>query len=73
MSARPTPPVPKIAYSATEAAEATGVAPDTIKRAIRAGQLKAKRTAIDSKGVPAGKYLILHTDLIAWLDGLEAA
>lgn len=65
--------LPKLSYSVAEAAKVTGVSPDTIKRAIRADLLKAKRSTIDKHGVPGGKYLILHGDLVAWLDGLEAA
>lgn len=64
----------KLAFSAAEAAEACGVSVDTIKRAIHSGSLKAKRTGIDPKtGLPAGKYLVLGTDLQSWLDELSAA
>jgi len=73
MSAKRASGLPKLSYSVAEAAEVTGVSPDTIKRAIRARHLKARRSAVDANGVPAGKYLIFHADLIAWLEGLEAA
>lgn len=64
----------RLAYSADEAAAECGVSPATIKKAIRAGSLKAKRSARnENTGEPAGKYLIFPTDLQAWLEGLDAA
>jgi transposase len=65
----------KLAYSIAEAAAAIGVSADTIKKAIHSTShpLAAKRTGKNDKGEPTGKYLILHDDLVAWLDGLEAA
>lgn len=65
----------KLAYSIAEAAAAVGVSPDTIKRAIHAekGALPARRSGVNDKGEPTGKYLILHDDLVAWLDGLAVA
>lgn len=65
----------KLAYTIDEAAEAVGVSPDTIRRAIRSTEhpLRAKRSGKDKNGLPAGKHLILAADLSAWLEGLDAA
>lgn len=65
----------KIAYTVAEAAEMVGLSPATIKRAIRAEKnpLPAKRSGEDAKGIPAGRYLILHDDLVSWVEGLRAA
>lgn len=57
--------VKKIAYSAREAAEATGVGLETIKRAVRSGDLPAAMPRID--GHQINKYVILASDLEAWL------
>lgn len=60
----------KLAYTRAEAAEACSVSEDTIKRAIRRGTLRAKRSGENG----GGKYLITATALQAWLeDGLEDA
>lgn len=55
----------KLAYSAREAAEATGIGIDTIKRAVRSGDLPAKFPRIDGREV--AKYVILADDLEAWI------
>lgn len=65
--------VEKLAYSREEAAEACGVSLTTIKQAIASGRLRAKRSGRNENGDPAGKYLILASDLQAWLEGMEAA
>jgi excisionase family DNA binding protein len=64
---------PRIALTREEAAQATGVSLDTIRRAIRAGHLKAKRSGKDADGNPSGKYLIRVSELEAWVDSLEDA
>lgn len=63
----------KLAFTREEAAHACGVSVDTIKRAIAKGHLRAKRSGVNDKGGPAGKYLILAADLQTWLDELSAA
>ena len=70
----------KLAFNANEAAVACGVSVDTIKKAIRSGALRAKRSGRLTKdsikgdaGDPAGRYLITETDLRSWLDSLEDA
>lgn len=61
--------VPKLALTRTEAAEAAGVKPVTIGRAIASGALKAKRTGKNG----GGNHLIRVADLEAWLESLEDA
>lgn len=46
-------------YSITQAAAATGRSPDSVRRAIRAGKLKATKH-------PTAGYRITDTDLEAW-------
>lgn len=72
--------IPRITLNVTEAATATGLSVDTIKAAIRRGELPARRSGRlkrDSNkgnaGDPAGRYLIRIKDLEAWIDGLEDA
>lgn len=60
---------PRLFLTRVEAAESCGVAPDTIRRAIKSGALRAKRTGKNG----GGKDLIRVTDLDAWFDGLEDA
>lgn len=61
-------------YGREEAARRAGVSIDTIRRAIRKGHLKAKRTGWDDeKQVATGRYLISDEDLRAWFDGLVDA
>lgn len=57
--------VKKLAYSVREAAEATGVGVDTVKRAIRSGDLPTKSPRVDGRRV--NKYVILAADLEAWI------
>jgi hypothetical protein len=63
----------KLAYSLFEAAEATGLSEDSLKQAIRRGDLKAKRSARSEDGDGVGKYILTATALNAWLDGLADA
>lgn len=63
----------KLAFNTEEAAEATGLSADTIKRAIRSGALRAKRSGRTEGGDPAGRYLVTEADLRSWLDSLEDA
>ena len=63
----------KLAFNTKEAAAATGLSEDTIKRAIRSGALKASKSSINADGDPTGRFVILAAELQAWLEGLEAA
>ena len=66
----------RIAYRLDEAAEAVGVSPMTIRRAIAATKpdafpppLRAKNVGTDRKR----SYRISHVDLVAWFDSLKDA
>lgn len=63
----------RLAYTREEAALACGVSLDTIKRAINAGRLRAKRSSEDEDGNPTGKYLITPAAISEWLEGLTDA
>lgn len=72
--------LPKLALNTEEAAIATGLSPDTIKKAIRSGALRAKRSGRLEKdcgagnaGDPAGRYLVTIAALQEWLDSMEDA
>lgn len=62
-----------ISLDLVAAAEACGVKERTIRDAIRAGKLRAKRSARNAKGDGVGKYLIAPEDLKAWFEGLPDA
>lgn len=64
---------PRLALTREEAAASCGVSLNTVKRAIAAGHLRAKRSGVNDKGDPAGKYLITPEALREWLDGLADA
>ncbi len=51
-----------------DAAKVTGVSADTLRKAIHAGKLNAKKTA-----KTGGKTLVRPADLDAWFDGLADA
>lgn len=51
----------RLAYTLSEAAEATGLSEKTLTRAIKAGELNAGRTS------EAGRYTITRAALTAWL------
>lgn len=63
----------RLAYTREETAHLCGVSLDTIKRAIGSGRLRAKRSAVNEAGDPAGKYLITPAAISEWLEGLEDA
>lgn len=63
----------KIGLDLDEAAEATGVSKETIRRAIHSGALKAKRTGRTADGDGTGKYLVSVKELEAWFEGLVDA
>lgn len=62
-----------IFFGREEAARRAGVSLDTIRRAINAGALPAKRTSINEDGAPSGKYLISEEALHQWFNGLVDA
>lgn len=57
----------KTAYSIEEAAAEVGVGAETIRRAIRGGQLVKVHPKVGKPAKPISKALILHDDLMAWL------
>lgn len=66
----------KLAYTVEEAAAEVGLSADVIRQAIHAEgrhKLQAKRSGVNKNGEPVGRFVILHADLVAWLEGLEAA
>ena len=62
-----------LSYTTTGAAAATGLSAKTISRAIKAKHLRAKRSHENEDGSLAGPYVIFHTDLMAWLEGMPDA
>lgn len=56
-------------FTREEAADELRVSVETVKRAIYAGELRAKKTGKNG----GGKYLIRRVDLDAWFDGLADA
>lgn len=62
-----------LAYSVRDAADALGVSITHVDRLVRAGHIRAKYTSADVDGNPAGKRLILASELERYLAGLEDA
>lgn len=62
-----------LSYSMAGAVAATGLSKSHLDRAIRAGQLKAKKSGRDADGEPVGSFVILARDLEAYLNGLVDA
>lgn len=62
-----------LSYTLSTAATATGLSRKSIERAVKSGALRAKRSSVTEDGEPAGTYLILASDLQAWLESLVDA
>lgn len=62
-----------LSYSIAGAIGATGLSKSHLERAIKSGELKAKKSSKDKEGEPVGKYVILARDLQAYLEGLVDA
>jgi hypothetical protein len=62
-----------LSYSIAGAVQATGLSKSHLERAVRSGELKARKSSKDSEGEPKGKYVILTRDLEAYLEGLVDA
>lgn len=60
---------PRLYFTLDEAADRMRVSKDTIERAIRAQNLRAKKTGANG----GGKYLVSASDLDDWFDGLVDA
>jgi hypothetical protein len=63
----------RLAYSLTEAADATGLSRSHLDRAIKTGHLRTKTTKLNGDEKPVGKRVILARDLEAYLEGLDDA
>lgn len=59
-----------LAYSIRTAAESTGLSKTHLIDAIKAGELKTRRSSVDGSGEPQGKYVILAGDLQKYLAAL---
>lgn len=62
-----------ISYSMPGAVAATGLSRSTLERAIRAGQLRAKKSNADDDGNPIGAWVIPADALRSYIDGLVDA
>jgi len=63
-----------LAYSIKGAAEAVSMSDDSIRRAIAAGDLRAKRVGKpDAAGNPTGAYRITAAALDKWIQGWSDA
>ena len=61
----------RISYNLAEAAEVTGMSRDLLYRAVKSGDLPAKRTARDKlTGEPAGNIIVLHSALVKFIEEL---
>ena len=60
----------RLSYTRKEAAEATGLSEDTLKRAINAGDLRPLNPKIQSRSLQ--KVLIHRDELERWLRGDDA-
>lgn len=59
-----------LAYSTATASAATGLSKSHLDRAIRTGELKARKSSRSDKGEPQGSWVILAADLDAYLHSL---
>ena len=62
-----------ISYDLKGAARETGLSTAHFERAIKSGDLPARRSSVNDRGEPTGKYLIKAADLKAYIEGLPAA
>jgi hypothetical protein len=60
-----------LAYHLDDAARLCGLSRESLYRAIKSGDLPAKRTSIHKEtGEPTGRILVLRTELERWLEAL---
>lgn len=62
-----------LSYSIATATAATGLSKSHLDRAIRAGDLKARKSSRNKDGEPTGNWVILAHDLQGYLDSLPEA
>ncbi|AYY11519.1 DNA-binding protein [Actinobacteria bacterium YIM 96077] len=58
-------PMPKLSYTPREAADETGISEETIRAAIRAGDLPTAPIVVNGRQIR--RQIILHEDLVHWL------
>ena len=63
----------RLSYNIAGAAEHTGLGEQRLARAIRAGELRARKSNRADNGDPVGHYVILAADLADFLESLPAA
>lgn len=59
-----------LAYSIRTATDATGLSKTHLIDAINRGELKARRSSKNKDGDPQGKWIVLASDLEAYLSSL---
>lgn len=57
--------MPQLSYTRAQASEMTGLSEDVIRRAIKAGDLKALDPRVDGKSIQ--RVVIEHDELMRWL------
>lgn len=62
-----------LSYNVRGAAAATGISESRLKKAIKEGQLKVKKSGTTENGEPAGTRIILHAELVKYLESLVDA
>lgn len=66
------PPDQALAYTIDDAARLCSLSRDSLYRAIKSGELRAKRTSRGKQGSPpTGRILILRRDLEQFLENLD--
>lgn len=60
----------RLAYTLRTAADACGLSETSLYRAVKAGELPAKRTSKTHDGLPSGKIIILRRELETFLENL---
>lgn len=70
-SALPLPRSDQLAYTVAQAAQVIGLSEQALRYIIGMGELKVRRTRTDLRtGKPAGRMIVLRSDLEEWLRGL---
>lgn len=59
-----------LSYTLEQAAHVTGMSRDLLYRAVKSGDLPAKRTSKNAAGEPAGRIIILRSALEQFLENL---
>lgn len=62
-----------ISYNVRGAVAASGLSESRLKKAIADGELRVKKSGKTEDGEPAGTRIILHSELVKFLEGLADA